>query len=64
MTQGKLSNAKRGALNILDQWLQVTGAVELHSSLYYELQAVVEDAVECGAQSASNCYVVLDGEVR
>ncbi len=61
-TRGDLDNAKRRALNMLDQWLNVTGIVEPRSSYYSELQGVIEDAVECGAQAAKGVYVPLDAE--
>jgi hypothetical protein len=34
MTKGELDNAIRRALNILDGWNDVTGAVPKHSSWY------------------------------
>jgi hypothetical protein len=62
MTSGEMENAVRRALNLLDEWLEVTGVVEIHSSYYHELQGVVEDAVHCGAQAATGDYRRLDGE--
>ncbi len=61
-TRGDLENAKRRALNMLDQWLNVTGIVEPHSGYYHELQGVIEDAVECGAQARAGIFVALDAE--
>jgi len=64
MTKGKLADAKRRALNILDKWNDVAGVVEKDTSYYYELQAVIEDAVECGAQAASGTEELLESEIR
>ncbi len=58
MTHGQMKDAERKALNVLDKWNDVSGAVDKNSSWYYELQAVVEDAVHIGVQMA------LTGEVR
>jgi len=60
MTIGDLENAKRRALNILDQWLDVTGVIDKRSSWYWELQGVVEDAVHCGAQAATGIHEPLE----
>jgi len=64
MTKGELDNAKRRALNLFDAWNEVTGFVDEHSSYYYEMQSVVEDAVECGAQAASGVHVPLECEIE
>ncbi len=62
LTKGDLENAKRRALNLLDQWLNVTGIVEPRSGYYYELQGVIKDAVECGTQASAGVFIPLDGE--
>ncbi len=62
MNKGELQNAKRRALNILDAWNNVTGAIATGTSWYWELQGVIEDAVDCGAQAALDVYVPLDTE--
>jgi hypothetical protein len=59
---GELIDAKRRALNIFDAWNQVTGALEPGSSCWYEMQSVIEDAVDCGAQAATGNFRRLDGE--
>lgn len=64
VTMGELETAQRRALNILDAWLAITGAVEPGTSWYYELQRVVEDAVHCGAQAATGDYRKLENEPR
>ena len=71
MTIEELENAKRRALGILDQWIDVTGVINKRSSYYRQLQAVVIDAVHCGAQAAtgitepleSECKVLESGEI-
>jgi hypothetical protein len=62
VTKGELDNAIRRALNILDIWNDVTGAVPKGSGWYYELQKVVEDAVHCGAQAECHDYKLLEVE--
>jgi hypothetical protein len=62
MKQGELDDAKRRALNLFDAWNEVTGFVSEHTSYYYELQGLMEDAVECGVQAALDDYRPLDGE--
>ena len=62
MKQGELEDAKRRALNLLDMWLEVTGIVTGASGYYYELQGIVEDAVECGAQAALGIHELLECE--
>lgn len=62
MKVGQLKDAERRALNILDKWIDVTGAVGKGSGYYYELQGVIEDAVKCGAQAASGVHEPLDSE--
>ena len=52
MTKGELDFAIRKALNELDEWNDVTGAIQKGSSWYYELQSVVEDAVKIGIKIA------------
>lgn len=52
MTKGHLDYAVREALNHFDKWNETAGAVAKFSSVYYEIQGVVEDAVHIGAQMA------------
>lgn len=51
-TKGEIDYAIRRAFNKFDQWIDVTGYVPKFSSYYYEIQAVIEDAVHCGFQRA------------
>jgi hypothetical protein len=62
VNRGDLDRAKRRALNILDEWLDVTGVIPPGSSYRDELEGVVEDAVECGAQAALGVREPLDSE--
>lgn len=62
MQKGQLDRAKRRALRILDDWIEVTGVVEADSSYRYEMEAIVEDAVECGVQAALGISQPLEGE--
>jgi len=62
MTVGKLERAKRRAINIFEEWNEVTGIFEPETGYYYEAISVIEDAVECGAQSACGVYKTLHGE--
>lgn len=64
MTKGQVEGAERRALNILDDWLKVTGAVPIDSGLYFELQGIVQDAVHCGVQKALGVYEVLSSEKK
>ncbi len=59
---GELADAKRRALNLFDKWNDVTGRFEKGSAYYYEIQSVIEDAVECGAQAASGVKEILEAE--
>ncbi len=63
MTQGELDNAIRRALNLLDDWNEVTDVPPRHSTYYYELQGVITDAVHCGAQAATGDYKKLESEL-
>lgn len=42
----------RYALNELDKWNDVTGAIEKNCGWYYEIQSVIEDCVHIGIQMA------------
>jgi hypothetical protein len=63
MNNGELASAKRRALNLFDAWNQVTGFVPPGTSYYVEIQACIEDAVECGAQAATGDFRRLDAEI-
>jgi hypothetical protein len=62
MNVGELESAKRRALNLFDAWNQITGVVTPGTSYYAEIQACIEDAVECGAQAATGDFKRLNGE--
>lgn len=63
MKRGDLDRAKRRALNILDEWIEVTGVIPPGSSYVDEIEGVVEDAVEIGAQAASGVHEPLQTEI-
>lgn len=62
ITFGEFDNAVRRALNIFDDWVEVTGFVSKGTSYYYELQSLIEDAVHCGAQAKTGDYKKLESE--
>lgn len=66
MNKGQIADAERKAINELDKWNDVTGAIEPGSSWYYELQSVTEDAVHIGIQMALYGKVEYDtdGQVK
>ena len=44
--------ARRQALNVLDEWIDVTGALERYGGYYDELCGIIETAVDIGAMTA------------
>lgn len=60
MNRGDFDRAKRRALNILDKWLDCTGAIP--EGYRDEIEGVVEDAVEVGVQAALGVKEPLAGE--
>jgi hypothetical protein len=60
MTKGELDFAVRKALNMLDEWNEIAGVVRINTGHYYELQAVVEQAVHIGVQMAINGEITVD----
>jgi len=62
MTKGIIKDAERTALNVLDKWNNTANVVEPHTGYYYELQAVIEDAVHIGIQAALFGTVRLDDD--
>lgn len=64
MQKGELDRAKRRALHIYDEWLETTGALPSRSSWSYELEGIIEDAVEVGVQAAIGVHEKLESEKR
>lgn len=62
MNQSQIDKAVRRAMNIFDQWVEVTGFVVPHTGYYCELAGIIEDAVHCGAQEATGDHQALDSE--
>ena len=52
MKQGEIDRAKRKALSIFDEWVEVTGQFEPGNSYRYEIEGIIEDAVEVGIKAA------------
>ena len=52
MTRGEVEYAVRKAHEQFDQWNDVTGCIPKLTGHYYEVLAVVEDAVNIGAMVA------------
>jgi hypothetical protein len=46
---GEMERAKRLALSEFEKWVEVTGMIPPRTSYYYEVAALIEDAVEWGA---------------
>lgn len=64
MKQEQIDDAKRRALNIFKAWNRVMRFVEKSTGYYYELQGIIEDAVDCGAQEALGVRKLLESETR
>lgn len=54
--------AKRQALNILDRWIDCTGAIDKFSGYYDELCGIVESAVTIGSMVALHIPFVLNDD--
>ncbi len=52
MNKGKVNDAERKALNVLEEWNEVTGALDINGSWYRECQCIIEDCVHIGIQMA------------
>lgn len=62
MTKGQIEYAIFRARRRFEDWNDVTGCFKRGASHYYEILAVLEDAVHCGAQEALGIYEPLEGE--
>jgi len=60
MTKGEMQYAVRKALNNFDKWNDVTGYFGPCTSYYYEMQKVIEDAVDIGARMAAGGVKLVD----
>ena len=63
-TKGRIDNAVRRAFNVFDEWNSITGFVIEHTSYYYEIQSVLEDAVHCGIQAVFDVKKALPSETK
>jgi hypothetical protein len=62
MTKGQIEHAIFRARRLFEDWNEVTGCFTKHTSYYYEILGVIEDAVHCGAQEALGVYEPLEAE--
>lgn len=47
-SQGRVEQAKRFAMMNFDHWNDITGFVDPHTGYYYEIEKLINDAVEFG----------------
>lgn len=59
MKTGQVEKAERIALNQFDKWNEVTGFVQEHTGYYYEIQALIKEAVHIGIQMATQGKVTF-----
>lgn len=52
MKEGRMGLAKRRALKRFDDWCEMTGFFDGTRGYIYEMQSIIEDAVEIGAGMA------------
>lgn len=65
MNKGEVDYAKRKALEVFDQWNDVTGVIDKFSSYYYEICAVISDAVEIGSMVALEVpFEIVEGKPK
>jgi len=65
MTEGQKHFAQRKAIQVFEEWNDVTGFVQPFTSYYYEIIAVIEDAVEIGAMVALDIkFKIVDGKPK
>ena len=62
MQVGEVESAERRALNLFDDWVDVTGFVPKHTGYYYELQSIIKSSVHCGIQQALKDFKPIVGE--
>lgn len=55
-TPSKREDAIRKTLKKFDKWVDETAAVAKHTSYYYELQGIIEDAVKAGIDCALHFF--------
>ena len=65
MQKGQIEYAKRKALECFDAWNDVTGFVDKFSGYYYEMCAVIQDAVDIGSMVALGVeFQIVDGKPK
>lgn len=60
MNRGQVRRAEAYAVVHLQEWLEETGAVGLHTGYHSELESIIEDAVHIGIQMALYGKVEFD----
>ena len=64
MQQGQHKYATRKAHELFDAWNDITGVFPKFNSYYYEILAVIEDAVRVGSMVALGIeFKIKDGEI-
>lgn len=64
MQKGQKEYAQRKALELFDAWNDVTGCFPKFTSYYYEICAVINDAVEVGSMVALGVeFEIKDGNL-
>jgi hypothetical protein len=65
MNKRKIDYAQRKALELFDAWNDVTGYFQKGTGYYYEICAVIKDAVEIGSMVAVGTKVkIKDGNLQ
>jgi len=60
MTKGEVKRAEAYAIVNLQEWLECTGAIPLHTGYHSEVESIVIDAVHIGIQMALSGKVNFD----
>jgi|WetSurMetagenome_2_1015567.scaffolds.fasta_scaffold47250_6 hypothetical protein len=64
MNKGQVDYAERKALELFDNWNNVTGVFEIGSGYYGEIKSCIVDAVHCGIQMVIYDKInIQDGEI-
>ena len=60
MTKAQVDYAERKAMEVFDEWNEITGWLNVSDSYYSEVEAIIVDAVHIGIQMAMFGKVVVD----
>lgn len=64
MKVGEKEFANRKAQEVFDRWNDITGVIAKHTSYYYEIMSVIEDAVDIGAKTALGIEVKVEDYIE